>query len=76
MVASTGGTVDREVLKRMLAEAGTKGVTSEQMVDMLKLNKIAAEAKTGWTVADLESATAGGNPALATIRTTNPLASA
>ena len=72
MVASMGAPVKPSVLKDMLQEAGTTGVTTDQMVAMLKWNRVAAEAKTGWKVADLAAATKGGNPAIAVIKTTNP----
>ncbi|WP_224367391.1 eCIS core domain-containing protein [Hyalangium versicolor] len=72
MVASMGGPVKPELVRNMLKEAGTTGVTTDQMVAMLKWNKVASEAKVGWKVADLASATEKGNPAIAVIRTTNP----
>lgn len=72
MVASMGGSVKPEILKDMLKEAGTTGVTTDQMVSMLKWNRVAAEAKKGWKVAELAEATQGGNPAIAVIKTSNP----
>ncbi|NTX50024.1 DUF4157 domain-containing protein [Myxococcus sp. CA039A] len=72
MIASMGGPVSPTLLKDMLKGAGPSGTTIEKMVEMLKWNRVAAEAKTGWKVADLASATQGGNPAIAVIKTNNP----
>ena len=69
MVMDTSGQpVD---LARICQGVGPQGTYAEDLVALLRRNRVVSEARTGVTIADIRAATRGGNPVIVMVRNTS-----
>jgi filamentous hemagglutinin len=68
VIDTAGHPVD---LARLVEGFGPEGTWGADLVTLLRRNRVVADARTGVTIADLRTATRGGNPVVALVRNTS-----